>query len=165
MSRDDFNKDMGAYLRERRVTSGTNPFLAAKRFFTKTFSFGTKKAAPREEELQDIPQEQIEAMLEESTHRAPKGAGIRPRAHHTQTVHKEKTTMGWFTKKTQDEEEYDMADAAPAQPVLDEDVKEVLKITFKWLKMMDAETVEEIKATQDFEKYKSVLGKYGLIKK
>ncbi len=74
--------------------------------------------------------------------------------------------MGWFSKKKEHDDDYDMAEAAmPAQPVLDEDTKEVLKITFKWLKMMPPETVEEIKNSPDFEKYKAVLGKYGLIKK
>jgi hypothetical protein len=70
--------------------------------------------------------------------------------------------MGWFSRKQDDEYEIE---TVPAQPALDADVREVLKITFKWLKMMDHDTVDEIKRSPDFEKYKAVLDKYGLIKK
>ena len=73
--------------------------------------------------------------------------------------------MAWFNKNKKDDD-YEVMETAPmAQPVLDEEVKEVLKITFKWLKQMDPDTVEEIKSSSDFEKYKKVLDKYGLIKK
>ncbi len=68
--------------------------------------------------------------------------------------------MGWFSRKKEDDFE-----EVAAQPAVDEDVKEVLKITFKWLKQMDPEQIEQIKRSPDFEKYKAVLDKYGLIKK
>ncbi len=169
MSRDDFNRDMDGYLKSRRVTQRSNPLVAARNFFSKAFSFGSKKQEPAEELPLDIPQEQVEAVLAGGTiprtggaRKAPTQSTTRPQAaQKTQ----ERSTMGWFTKKKEQDEDYDMADMAPAQPVLDEEVKEVLKITFKWLKMMDAETVEEIKSSPDFDKYKAVLGKYGLIKK
>ena len=76
--------------------------------------------------------------------------------------------MGWlFNKKKEQDEDYDTMETVtmPAPGALDEDVKEVLKITFKWLKQMDPDQVEEIKSSSDFEKYKKVLDKYGLIKK
>ncbi len=188
MSRGEFNRDMDDYLRRRKVSERTNPLLAAKQFFTKNFTFGTVKKAEPEQLSQDVPQDQIDAVL--SGQGVPKaaarvtmtrpasmpGAGAGARTTQTQRMpaqplkaapaqQKESTTMGWFTKKKEQDEDYDMAELAPATPVIDEEVKEVLKITFKWLKMMDAETVEEIKNSPDFEKYKAVLGKYGLIKK
>jgi len=74
--------------------------------------------------------------------------------------------MGWLFNKRNEEEEYDTMETVQVQePVLDEDVKEVLKITFKWLKQMDPDQVEDIKNSADFDKYKRVLDKYGLIKK
>lgn len=157
MARSDFNQDMGAYLRKRRGSSGRNPLIAARSFFTKAFGFGKRKQKQEEELPLDIPQEHVEAVLK--GHKAPP---LTPTQSTTTTPRK--NTMGWFSKKTEDED-YDMMESAAAQPVLDDDVKEVLKITFKWLKQMDPDVVEEIKASQDFEKYKAVLDKYGLIKK
>jgi hypothetical protein len=155
MARSDFNQDMGQYLRKRKVMGAGNPLAAAKRFFSKTFGFG-QKAKQQEELPLDIPQEHVNAVL--------KGESAPALTPTRSTTTPRKNTMGWFSKKTEDED-YDMMDAGPAQPVLDEDVKEVLKITFKWLKQMDPDVVEDIKASPDFEKYKAVLDKYGLIKK
>ncbi len=177
MSRGEFNRDMDDYLKRRRVSERTNPLLAAKQFFTRNFKFGTvKKAEPVEQSL-DVPQEQIDAVLSGQgvargatrvtmTRPAPTPVqqAVRPQTQAAKP--QERSAMGWFSSKKKEDDDYDMAEAAaPAQPVIDEEVKEVLKITFKWLKMMDPETVEEIKNSPDFEKYKAVLGKYGLIKK
>ncbi|HHE36397.1 MAG TPA: hypothetical protein ENL16_01115 [Candidatus Woesearchaeota archaeon] len=50
------------------------------------------------------------------------------------------------------------------EPALDEDVVEVLKIVHKWLEQLSPAKKRSFKASKDFQKYKSVLEKYGLIK-
>jgi hypothetical protein len=172
MVREEFNRDMGDYLRRRNVIKRTNPFAAAHNFFTKSFKFTIKKDEKEELPL-DIPQEQIEAVLAQDAIKP--STSKRPLAAKPQVVTlprepqktQEKKTMGWLFNKKKEEEDYDTMETVtmPQQSVLDEDVKEVLKITFKWLKQMDPDQVESIKNSPDFEKYKRVLDKYGLIKK
>ena len=172
MAREEFNRDMGDYLRRRNVIKRTNPLAAAHNFFTKSFSFKIKE--DKEELPLDIPQEQIEAVLAQDA--IKQSTSKRPLAGKPQVVTlptqpqktQEKKPMGWlFNKKKEQDEDYDTMETVtmPAPGALDEDVKEVLKITFKWLKQMDPDQVEEIKSSSDFEKYKKVLDKYGLIKK
>jgi len=159
---DEFNKEMGHYLKQRGVYRRTNPFLAARNYFRTLFSIKKKE----EEKPLEIPQEQVDAVIKQSTVTQPR----KPIAKPAKTAQPEKPVasrkqkkvgiMKWFGSK--EEDDYEVVEAAP---VLDEDVKEVLKITFKWLKQMDPELIEEIKASEDFEKYKKLLDKYGLIKK
>lgn len=47
----------------------------------------------------------------------------------------------------------------------DEDVKDVLKLVHKWLEQLPPAKLNEFKQSEDFRKYKSVLEKYGLIRK
>jgi predicted RNase H-like nuclease (RuvC/YqgF family) len=47
---------------------------------------------------------------------------------------------------------------------LEEDVKEVLKIAHSWLEKLPPRHKKEFKTSKDFEKYKSILEKYGLVK-
>lgn len=51
------------------------------------------------------------------------------------------------------------------QTVIDEDVKETLKALHKWLERLPNRDMREFKVSDDFQKYKLVLEKYGLIKK
>jgi hypothetical protein len=166
---DEFNRDMGQYLRQRKVVEHTNPLLAARNYFKTLLNRPTRKQ--EEEKPLDIPPEQVQAVIQQNSVRPVNGLRkpitkttpvARPAAVQPQPTKVNK--MGWFSKRKEDEYET-FETAAPAQQAIDEDVKEVLKITFKWLKMMDPETIDEIKASKDFEKYKAVLDKYGLIKK
>lgn len=50
-------------------------------------------------------------------------------------------------------------------PVIDEDVKEVLKILHLWLEKLPNQDLRAFRVSNDFEKYKAVLEKYGLVKK
>lgn len=170
-NRSEFNRDMGAYLRQRRSSDYNNPLDSARTYVK---GFFAKKEEPKEEMPLDIPQEQVEAVIAQSkvkTRSIQKvSVSARPVAQVMQGTPAQEpkqhkvSIMKWFGSKTQ-EDDYEQVAVAPAQPAIDEDVREVLKITFKWLKMMDQETVEEIKSSTDFEKYKKVLDKYGLIKK
>jgi hypothetical protein len=170
MAREEFNREMGDYLRRRNVIRRADPIKAARDFFSKAFTFESR--AKKEEPPLDIPPEQVEAVLAQDAiqqNTSKRTVAKKPQVVSIpQEIKKQETkTMGWlFGKKKEQEEDYDTMEAPTVtQPVIDEDVKEVLKITFKWLKQMDPEQVEEIKNSSDFEKYKAVLGKYGLIKK
>lgn len=165
--RDEFNREMDGYLRNRRIVRRTNPFLAAKSYFMNIFraESGEQQQELAPEGLGDLSPEQVEAVMQQSAVK-PLGKTVghaRPRvaARPVQPAPTKVKSMGWFNKHK--EEDYE--EIAPSTPVLDEDVRDVLKITFKWLKQMDPEQIEQIKRSQDFEKYKQVLDKYGLIKK
>lgn len=60
-----------------------------------------------------------------------------------------------------DEDEY----IEPKANVLDQDVKETLKILHKWLEKLPGNELKEFKTSEDFQKYKYILDKYGLIKR
>ena len=50
------------------------------------------------------------------------------------------------------------------EPVLDQDVIEVIKIGHRWLNELPPGKKRSFKASDDFQKYKAVLEKYGLVK-
>lgn len=166
----EFNRDMESYLRNRKVVRRTNPFLAAKSYFMNMFKPANNPQQRQEvmpNDQGDLTPEQVQAVMATGAVK-PLGkvvgrhAPAKPAAQVQQAPKKVKS-MGWFSRSK--EEDYEEVAPAMQQPVLDEDVREVLKITFKWLKQMDPEQIDEIKRSPDFEKYKQVLDKYGLIKK
>ncbi len=69
-------------------------------------------------------------------------------------------------KKTRREEEYLEEDfeEQTIQLDFDEDVKEVLKIVHTWIEKLSPKKKKEFKDSKDFEKYKDILLKYGLVK-
>ncbi|MBU1201177.1 MAG: hypothetical protein KJ583_03970 [Nanoarchaeota archaeon] len=52
----------------------------------------------------------------------------------------------------------------PLVSAMDEDVKEVLRITHSWLEKLSDKNKKLFKESEDFQKYKDILLKYGLIK-
>ncbi|MBN1274994.1 hypothetical protein JXA12_01770 [Candidatus Woesearchaeota archaeon] len=50
-------------------------------------------------------------------------------------------------------------------PVIDEDVKETLKLLHSWLERLPRGEMQAFKRSDDFQRYKATLEKYGLIKK
>lgn len=146
----EFNQEMGSYLKHRKQTKGTNPFSSARRYVQ-----GMLKSDEEEQAAQaDIPQERVQEML--ANKRVPREERF------AEQPRKVNTFMRWFGSRQEAEE--DETETMQA-PVLDEDTKEALKLTFKWLKRLDPETIEEFKRSPDFERYKIALDKYGLLKK
>ena len=47
---------------------------------------------------------------------------------------------------------------------IDEDMKQILRVTHHWLKKLSKEDLSKFKNSNDFEIYKSTLKKYNLIK-
>jgi len=64
------------------------------------------------------------------------------------------------------EDDYEeIEDYNPAQVnLVDEDVKHVLKIAHKWIEKLSAKDKKAFKDSEDFERYKEILVRYGMIK-
>jgi TolA-binding protein len=72
--------------------------------------------------------------------------------------------INFLKKKQQAQAEPAQEDNGKYEPVLDEDVIEVIKICHKWLNELPPGKKRSFKASSDFQKYKEVLEKYGLVK-
>lgn len=73
--------------------------------------------------------------------------------------------IGWSSSQAYDDEAFDEAGFEEAlAPEMDEDVKRVLKITHSWIEKLPPRHIKAFKGSKDFEDYKSVLLKYGLVK-
>jgi hypothetical protein len=68
------------------------------------------------------------------------------------------TIKGWFA--TDEEEEIEELE----QPMIEDEIKEVLKIQNKWLLRLPKKTIKEFKDSKDYAIYKETLKKYNLIK-
>lgn len=88
-------------------------------------------------------------------------------------VEETETTEGWwsrvrkkFAKEEMDEQEIAEEPIQEAKPADDavSDMKEVSRIALSVLKRMSNEQVHEFKTTPDYEKFKTLLRKYQLIK-
>lgn len=61
-------------------------------------------------------------------------------------------------------DEEDFSEEEIINEIEEDEVKEVLRITVKWLKMLPPEEIEDIKDSQEFKRYKELLKKYNLIR-
>jgi len=64
-------------------------------------------------------------------------------------------------RRAQYEEDYEEVEE---KPIVDEEMKELLKTLHKWLEQLPYDKKEQFKRSEDFVKYKESLRKYGLIK-
>jgi len=175
----DFNAEMARYLNKRvdysvpkkRIKLKETPMPAVDRedeitiesdresFWSKLFGafrrgnedYGdidmvNREAKPKEESLEKMEDEYVELDAVEDKIEA----------------RKERVLSRLFARinflKRRDLEPEDQA------PGVDEEVKQVLKITHKWLLKLPPEELAQFKASSDFELYKAILGKYRLIK-
>lgn len=67
------------------------------------------------------------------------------------------------SRRTEGEIKDDLLDEVV--PVMDEEMRETLKLLHKWLEKLDPDVMNQFKRSTDFEQYKLMLDKYGLIKK
>lgn len=165
----DFNRDMDRYLtnRQARKSWGSNVFG----LFNSNGSF-----APKKKDDSDIPIERIEKM-EEIKQKETEIKEIEGDIQELEEVEaedevkKEAVLSRMFSKlknffgpgKDDDFDDAQEEKAAEALP-LDEEIKEVLKLTHKWITKLPPEELHAFRTSPDFEKYKTVLKKYGLIK-
>jgi hypothetical protein len=72
--------------------------------------------------------------------------------------------MNVFKRRPMTTVETESVEYVKEEPVLDQDVVEVIKICHKWLGELTPGKKRSFKASSDFQKYKDVLKKYGLIR-
>lgn len=106
-----------------------------------------KEIVEKEEEMKEIKEEEAE-LIEKREGLLTKFFG----------------RMNIFKRRSMDtveisEEEY------IEEPAIGEDIAEVFKILHKWLEQLTPAKKRSFKASSDFQKYKEVLTKYGLVKK
>ena len=78
--------------------------------------------------------------------------------------------FGGKKPKEPTQEEIDALTAArapiePLEPTLPEDAKEAIRTLHRWLEHLPSRKLEEFKNSEDFQHYKEVLSKYGMVRK
>ncbi|MBN1646081.1 hypothetical protein JW868_03525 [Candidatus Woesearchaeota archaeon] len=178
MARDQkvFNIDMDKYLSKR--TSGGKSFSIRKKqppvedervyydskkpgFFTKIFGRDVKEMEdePVSDEVLKI-EDEIEELDDESQVVEMMDEGIQEKKDGL--MNKLFKSMRNDRKKKQEFDEDEIIHESI--PELDEDIKEILKITFRWIEQLPKTKLKQFKESEDFEKYKLILMKYGLVK-
>jgi hypothetical protein len=142
----DFNKELDGYLAERRDIDGTPR--------RSLFSIFKRTSKPVEEK---IPEEVIEEMeeLEEE---------IKELDEEMEDDFDYQKREGLLTRFFNLLRRNKITEEELIEAGLDEDVKEVLKISFMWLNKLPAQHMREFKSSGDFETCKEVLIKHGLAK-
>lgn len=69
-----------------------------------------------------------------------------------------------FAKKPS-EDIYEEEQIDEEKKILDEDIKETIKILHRWLEQLPPDKLEQFKRSSDFVRYKELLRKLGMIKK
>jgi hypothetical protein len=158
----DFNKDLDGYIHKRRKGGPTKlfgGFSISRKSESRSESRpvkeqksepikevrGVKKMDDDYQELDDVE------MDEEETKKPEKKGGFK----------------GFFKKFKSDKpkiEEIDDDEPVHAGDNLPDDVKEVLKISLKWIQELAPARLKDFKNSPDFEKFKEVLVKYKVAK-
>ena len=173
MEKSDFNRDMDRYISKRKKPLGYSFGFSIKRKKSVTESpeekvygegkpgmsrlFSRKRVEERpmdvekyeelEEELEDIEKKKLSP---EETEMRKEGVMKR---------------FFKFFSIGEKEVEEEMVDEEIAAPEIADDVKEVLKLSLKWIEMLPSHKLRDFKGSPDFEKYKEVLLKYNVARK
>lgn len=182
-----FNRDMDRYLRtrkdskfslrfgkkEKKVVIPENVEVEDRQSFWS--SLFKKKDPVIDEDLTPAERLKLEAM-ERDIQKVDEAEEYDP-AHHD--MYEERKASMWerffqnmrlFKQRHRVEEEAEAIYAVEDELVeekakVDEDVKEVIKITHKWLGRLSKRQKDEFMDSSDYEQYKAILVKYGLAKK
>lgn len=134
----DFNKDIDGYLADRR-----NKYPSVEKPKKRINPFKKEeKMKHMEDELEEIEEFEDEVSQVQRE-------GIL-------------TRLFSLMRGSPKAEEYE--ELEEAEPYLDEDLKEALKISFGWLQKMPPEELRRVKTSGEFQQYKDTLMKYGLVK-
>jgi len=107
-----------------------------------------EKIAKKEEEAQEIKKEE-EVLVEKRENLLTKFFG----------------KINIFNRRKMEPAEASAQEYVEEVPVVPEDIIEVIKISHKWIGELTPGKKRSFKASNDFQKYKEVLEKYGLAKK
>jgi hypothetical protein len=105
----------------------------------------------------DIPEDEVRRMMENKPLSRP--------ASSYQPAKKGFLASMWTPKKDEYEETVDIMPSAKEDDKPSPEVIEALKISGKWLSRLDADAKKEFRESQDYQKYRSLLQKWGLTKK
>ncbi len=180
ISQKNFNVDMDTYLSRRKkpVSKKTKPkpkakvtekefkeeeleyYKREKNMIDKFLDFilGEKKE-PEVKEIEDIEEEIEEQIIEEEEFE-----------EELDEIQKEDKKISFFTRLKQlfffgDDEEDVLYDEELDEPIIDEEIKEVLKIQNKWLTKLSAKEIKKFKESSDYSRYVEILEKHNLLKK
>ncbi|RJQ18245.1 hypothetical protein C4573_00805 [Candidatus Woesearchaeota archaeon] len=121
-----------------------NNYLEQRRGHKKNIFSAFKDEKPKQREIMADPEEELEVIEEEEEQLEERRESIIQRLF-----------KGFRTEKEEPVEQ---------NPEVEEDMKQVLKITFDWINRLPSETKIKFKESPDFVQYKAILKKYGLIK-
>lgn len=145
----DFNKDLDNYLFERKALNGEPKESRLFSIFSRKNKKEKSEEMPEEliEEIEEV-EEEIKEMEEdyEDQYDIEKREGLLTRF------------FALLRGKPSPGEEFDEI------MELDDEVKEVLKISFMWLNKLPAQHMREFKASGDFDFCKDLLIKHGIAK-
>lgn len=162
MDQREFNRQMGSYLRERKSEGGG--FLSKlSRKLPNVTVVDEDKEAPKPNE---VPREHVEAVMR----------GERVPAEEVEFEEDEipkRGFMAWVRDMFEDErapqpvQDVELAELErrPAKANIDDDVKEMLRICVRWVNRLPPEEIQEIRRTDEYQEFKRLLDKYGLLKK
>ena len=167
----EFNKDLVSYIKKKRnkprrarkaapKAKEMDMYYEEKRpsIWSQLFSKRVEAKMPKEK-VAEI--HEIEEEIEETDQEIQEAEEIEKSAE----VRKERLLTRLFRRmKGREREKTEFPEEPEAVPQLDEDVKEILKITFNWINKLPKSKLQEFKSSEDFEKYKLILMKYGLVK-
>ncbi|MFC2134819.1 hypothetical protein ACFLTH_09395 [Bacteroidota bacterium] len=138
-------------------------------FFRKLFSWKRRKEIEdMDDELSDEEKEKLEAMEEEietleNEESELEGLEEEIEERRESLMNRFMQKLYFFKRRHREESDEDFDLEVP--PIeLEEDVKEVLKVVHQWLEKLPSKAKTEFKSSSDFEKYKEILIKYGLVK-
>ena len=158
MEQTEFNRQMGAYIRERKKE---------KSVFSRIKPRVTVVDDDKPEPPLEVSREHVDAVLrgerlvEEDDFEESRVE--RPRFW--------KRVFGWISLGDEVaspvQDDVDVGEIVNEKPrsAVDADVKEMLRICVHWVNMLPPEQLQDIKRSDDFDKFKRLLDKYGLIKK
>lgn len=165
----EFNRDLVSYIRKKKTRKRYRPsnresdtYYQEDRpsFWSKMFSTRRIEAKMPKEEVAEV--HEIEEEIEAADQEIKDAEDIEKTAE----IRKERLLTRLFRKMRGAGKEKEFPEEAEeaAMPVLDEDIKEILKITFTWINKLPKSKLREFRSSEDFEKYKVILMKYGLVK-
>ncbi|MFH1916294.1 MAG: hypothetical protein ABIJ21_03445 [Nanoarchaeota archaeon] len=174
MGKNEFNKELDRYISKKRKPAGiTFGFsIRRKKSVTETPNearayakgkpgksrwFSRKRA---EERPMDV--EKYEELEEELENIEKKKLSLEEKEMRKEGVMKR--FFKFFSIGKQEVEE-EMMEEENAAPEIADDVKEVLKLSLKWIEMLPSHKMRDFKSSPDFEKYKEVLLKYNVARK
>jgi len=157
----DFNIDMDKYISKRRTKESSTPkevLNDMKKNINEWKIFSLFKTKKYEEDYDDEDYENEKYEEEETEIQA-----IQEIEDELQNK-KENIFRKFFKKLRSKKQEEDYEEYAEIEEQNIDEIKEILKITHKWLEELPPEKISQFKRSEDFIKYKQLLKKLEMIK-